>query len=559
MESVTTDVLVVGAGAAGLRAAYEAKRHRPSLRVTLLTLGRLGRASSTDLVASESLGINAPLDLAGDGDSPDEYLGDMLSTGLGLADERLCRIVADEAADRVLELMNMGVEFDGGAHPTPKQLSGCSKARSLAAGGATGRAITTILGRKCRELGVEIREGWRVTGLCQEGERVTGLQARHRRSPVLVRAKSTVLATGGAGLLFARNVNSPGAQADGWALALNAGATLTNVEFFQIGPGVVWPPLRFIIHSGLWRLAPSLTNGLGEPFLARYCPTGTDPGDVVAAKAMSYPFSLRTPAMYLDIAMWKEIQAGRGTPNGGVYLDVGHVSPERLLSVAPVTCAALRHAGVDLSRQPIEIAPVVQNFTGGIAIDADGFTGVEGLWAAGEATGGVHGADRPGGNNLTDSQVFGRRAGIAAADAAAEVPLPHGASFDARDRYSPTATERRTAAALASSCDRYLTVVRTREGLRRLLDEVEAAGETTSRVPPSTWLAHRLLVTRAIATAALERAESRGTHYREDAPTTDPRFERRLNLRMVAPQGLTAEWTRKGTDRQDADDPAQRG
>ena len=202
-------------------------------------------------------------------------------------------------------------------------------------------------------------------------------------------------------------------------MAYRAGARLINMEFFQVGPAVFNAPLKFIIHSHMWRLRPRLTNVLGEEFLPRYCPAGIDPAEVLDLKAMSYPFSVRTDAKYLDIAIFKEVMAGRGTPSGGVFFDVTHVDRDTLLARAPITYETLLKAGIDLARDRIEVGLVVQNFNGGILIDADGFTGVEGLYAAGEVTGGVHGADRPGGNNLIDTQVFGYRAGRAAADCAA--------------------------------------------------------------------------------------------------------------------------------------------
>jgi len=471
------------------------------------------------MAASETLGINAPLDLAADGDCPQAFLEDMVDTGAGLADPALCRLVAEESAARVQELMALGVPFDNGGQPRQRRLSGCSHARSLAVGGVTGKAILRALARACRDLGVELLEGVRATALIVREGRVCGIFARRGRQPLQLLATSTVLATGGAGRLFAMNVNTPGNQGDGLAMALRAGAQLTNLEFIQIGPGLVWPPIPFIIHSGLWRLGPKLRNGQGDTFLQQYCPSGVQAAEVLEAKADSYPFSVRTPAMYLDIAIFEELAHGRGTSHGGVHFDLTHVPRRLALKTSPHTCTALKAVGLDLSRQAIEIAPLVQNFTGGVRIDAQGFTGREGLWAAGEVSGGVHGADRPGGNNLADTQVFGYRAGIAAAQNALGKRRPKRRDEKVQT-YLPTSGERGRAATLQRLCSRHLSIVRDQAGLSNV---VESIAELRRTAPGSLSLSfsNALLASDAIASSAGARTESRGTHFRADFPTPD--------------------------------------
>lgn len=428
MNLLVCDVLVVGGGAAGSRAAYEAKRRHPHLKVLLAVAGGFGSSGSTNLIASESLGINAPFDYMKDGDSPDIFYRDILETGAGLSDPVLSRVLADEACDRINDLIALGVHFAAaGGGIAQCKLSGCTKARSLTCGGSTGRAMVGVLKSAIQKLGVEILENTRVIDLVQADDgRVCGALALIGDKPVPISANVVVLASGGAGRIFQYNVNPPSIEGDGWSMAYRAGARLINMEFFQVGPAVFNAPIQFIIHSHMWRLKPRLTNALGEEFLPRYCPAGVDPAEVVDLKAMSYPFSVRTDAKYLDIAIFKEVMAGRGTPAGAVWFDVTHVDRETLLAEAPITYRKFLQAGIDLARDRIEVGLVVQNFNGGILIDPNGFTGIEGLYAAGEATGGVHGADRPGGNNLIDTQVFGYRAGRAAADFAAnggEEPL----------------------------------------------------------------------------------------------------------------------------------------
>ena len=358
----------------------------------------------------------------------------------------------------------------------------------------------------------------------EEG-RVWGALGLARGKPVFIEAKAVVLANGGAGRIFRHSVNPPSLEGDGWCMAYRAGARLVNMEFFQVGPAVFRPRIMFIIHSHMWRLGPRLTNGLGEEFLPGYCPPGVDPNEVMSLKAMSYPFSVRTAAMYLDIAIFKEVMAGRGTPSGGVSFDVTHVGRKALLERAPITYRMLKGAGADLAEETIEIGMVVQNFNGGILIDANGFTGVQGLYAAGEVTGGVHGADRPGGNNLIDTQVFGYRAGRAAAQDASEAMVePMRIALPESFRTGPLSPEEKEIVARsAEAYTRNLTIVRTKKGLQEILQFVDK--NRSHRLPQ---VENRLTLGEILATAALTREESRGTHYREDFPQTEPAWTKRI-------------------------------
>jgi fumarate reductase (CoM/CoB) subunit A len=529
LEQYVCDVLVIGGGAAACRAAYEAKKLHPRLKVLMAIAGTLGTSGSTNLIASESLGINAPFDFMKDGDSPDVYYRDMIETGGGLSDPKLCRIMADEACERIKELIDLGVRFDQAeGHPIQQKLSGCTKARSLTCGGSTGREIVTALKRELIRLGVEIVENVRVFDLIQdENGRVRGAIAFSKLTPLYIDTKAVVLASGGAGRIFRHHVNPPFQEGDGWCMAYRAGARLINMEFFQIGPAVFRPSIQFIIHSHMWRLRPRLTNRLGEEFLPRYCPPGVEPQEVMDRKAMSYPFSVRTAARYLDIAVFKEVREGRGTAAGGVYFDVIHIGKEVLEERAPITYRMLKQAGADLSKEKIEIGMVVQNFNGGILIDGHGSTGVDGFYAAGEVTGGVHGADRPGGNNLADTQVFGYRAGRACAQYARDLHRRQGGfHLPALVRVEPLSP--RDESIISQSLDIYsaqLTVVRTAEGLQEVLQFIRSEEKSVHPL-----VANRLLLGSLIGTAALTREESRGTHYREDFPQSNPEWVKRVTL-----------------------------
>jgi fumarate reductase (CoM/CoB) subunit A len=533
MQELSCDVLVVGGGAAGCRAALEARRSGAGRRVLMAVAGGCARSGSTNLIASESLGINAPFNYAGDGDSPDIYYADMLTTGGGLGDPRLYRLIADEACARIGDLVSLGMSFDGeGGVARQTRLSGCTKARSLTCGGSTGVEMLRALAKGNAEAGVESLEQVRILDLWQDADGVVvGAVGVRGTEDIRIRAGATVLASGGAGRLFRHHVNPPTVEGDGWAMAYRAGARLVNMEFFQIGPAVMRPGIQFIIHSHMWKLKPKLTNARGEEFLARYCPQGVTPQEVLDAKTMSYPFSVRTVAKYLDIAIFKELRAGRGTEADGIYFDVTHVGEAELRRRAPITYERLKRAGADLAKDRIELGLVVQNFNGGILIDENGFTGVAGLYAAGEVSGGVHGSDRPGGNNLIDTQVFGCRAGRAAMEfaknaggrASGGAPRLGG---DAAGLADSDAVRRRT-----ELYQRELTIVRTAEGLASVLAFAD------DQKPASHAERNALLVGQIIARAALVRQESRGTHYREDFPHTasDP------SGRIVVRQGSDGE------------------
>lgn len=539
MREIFCDVLVIGAGAAGSRAAYEAKRTQPGLDVILMCNGRYDASGSTNLDASEALGINAPFNFAQDGDSAEIYYSDTVTTGDGLANPKMCRIIAEESCDRIRELMELGLGFEQkNGIPVQQKLSGCTRARSLTCGGGTGVQITKTLAKAYTGLGVKVIENARMLALRQRPDgSVCGGVGFIGGIPAAVSAGTVVLATGGAGQLFMRNLNTPDISGDGWAMAYRAGAKLVNMEFFQVGPAVVKPSMKFIIHSHMWRLLPKLTNNRGEEFLSKYCPPGIRADEVLRLKAMSYPFSVRTDAKYLDIAVFKEIAAGGGTENGGVYFDVTHIDREVFLEKAPITYDRLKKAVVDLAVDKLELGLSVQNFNGGILIDENGFTGVEGLFAAGEATGGLHGSDRPGGNNLTDTQVFGYRAGVSAArEAKKMLARKHGERIDADfGRLEMNDRDREILSESARLFYRELTIVRTADGLKKVLEFTDRHLDDDVCLE----VKNRLLVGKMMATAMLLREESRGTHYREDFPARSDEWTQRIVMQQGEGQQIT--------------------
>ncbi len=537
-ETLRTDILVIGGGGAASRAAYEAKKAAPHLDVTVMVDGVWGATGSTVWVASETLGINAPFNVTGDGDSADIFLKDILETGLGVANKALSCKIAYEAAARITELIDLGVEFDRvDGKLRQRKLSGCTKARSLSLGGQTGVAIVSALKKAALGLGVKVLEGVRALDLIVcEGE-VWGVRGLRDGEAITVLARAVILGNGGAGALFSHNVNHFSLRGDGYAMAYRAGATLTNLEFIQIGPGVVYPKMPFIVHAHMWNFLPRLRNGEGKEFLSEYLPAGVGKEEVISLKSMSFPFSVRTKARYIDIAMSQEIMSGRGTEHGGIFFDVNHVPEAELKGKAPITYRTFLDKGIDLCRDAVEIAPLVQSFNGGIRIDENAESGVAGLFAVGEASGGVHGADRPGGNNLADSQVFGYRGGRAAAalvldrrPKVSEKDLPGMHAFKG---------EPEDLKPICEAVDRALMVVRRQD---RLIELERMIREYRDKVrEPDLKTDNFLIVTEAVMRSAMLREESRGVHYREDYPEPNPDLARPTLIRK-GPEGMKAVW-----------------
>jgi succinate dehydrogenase/fumarate reductase flavoprotein subunit len=480
MEFLNTDILVVGGGGAGSRAALSAKKMSPKLE-----------------------------------------------------------IISREAVPRINDLMDLGIKFDcsNGSRPKQKKLSGCSKARSLSIDGKTGIEIVSVLKNENYKKGVRVIENCRLVELVVDGNKVCGGVFIAGGKPVLINARAVVLATGGAGGIFHLNVNPDGTYGDGYSAALKAGASVINMEFIQIGPGVVHPALKFIIHSYMWEFLPRLLNAKNEEFLPKYIPDNLKTADVLSAKRFSFPFSCRTIAKYLDIAMFKEIVGGNATKNGGIFLDISRVPAEELISKASVTYNIFKETGFDISKQMVEIAPLVQSFNGGVIIDENGGTEVSGLFAAGEVSGGIHGADRPGGNNLIDCQVFGHRAGTAAAGYACNKRTScRAVNLKAREiekRMYPDKNvdkNKTSIGDLKKLFSRYLSIVRTNDGIDNVLmatEEILWKGADGS-VAKTSSVYNTALIGSAIAKSVKLRKESRGSHYREDFPCESSNFGKRI-------------------------------
>ncbi len=526
------DVLVLGAGGAGMRAAIAAAEQGCAVGVVCKSL--LGKAHT---VMAEG-GIAAALGNMDTEDTWEVHFGDTMRGGAMLNNWRMVELYAHEVIDRVIELEQWGGVFDRTQKGAISQRAfGAHSWRRLAhIGDRTGlELIRTCQDRLVHTEGVTVHMETTLTRLLKDGDRVAGATGYQRATgePVVIRAKAVVLATGGWGRMFRITSNSWEGTGDGAAMAYEAGAELKDMEFVQFHPtGMVWPPgaRGILVTEAVRGEGGILRNSAGERFMARYDPVKKDLSsrDVVAR------------------SIFKEVQAGRGSPHGGAFLDVTHLGAETIRRRLPSMYEQFHSlAGVDITKEPMEVAPTIHYTMGGINVVAEtAATTVPGLYAAGECAAGLHGANRLGGNSLGDILVFGRRAGEAAAEYAklhealprispAEVeeeqqllmrPLSGGKGEDPFKLHRELQDVMQSGAAIA----------RTEESLTEALEQILELKERARRVRVPGTAAYNpgfsgarddifmLTVSEAIVRSALERRESRGSQWRLDYPERDP-------------------------------------
>jgi succinate dehydrogenase / fumarate reductase flavoprotein subunit len=536
-ETLTTDVLVIGAGGAGMRAAIEAAAS--GARVTIVCKSLLGKAHT---VMAEG-GVAAALGNVDRADGWQTHFQDTMRGGQMINNWRMAEIHAKESPDRVYELETWGAIFDR----TPdgrilQRAFGAHTYRRLChVGDRTGLEIIRTLQDRVVALGIEVHMEWTLTRLLKDGNRVTGAFGYNRVDGrfVAFKCKAVILATGGWGRLFKVTSNSWEGTGDGVGMGYEAGADVLDPEMVQFHPtGMVWPSgvKGLLVTEAVRGEGGYLTNKDGKRFMLEYDPKKKELSsrDVVAR------------------SIYKEVQAGRGTEHGGAYLDVRHLGAEQIKRKLPSMYEQfLRLADVDITRQPMEVAPTIHYAMGGLWVEAEtGATTLPGLYAAGEAAAGLHGSNRLGGNSLSDLLVFGRRAGAAAAAYQRDVALVGiddrqvAAEQDVLLRPLQSAGKENVyhlQQELQQAMQDGAGLARTEEGLRTCLDkvlelQVRAAGihvPGSRRYNPG-WhttrdLRFMLTIAEAIVRAALERKESRGAHWRLDHLEKDPAFGR-INL-----------------------------
>ncbi|HZE19397.1 MAG TPA: FAD-binding protein [Candidatus Angelobacter sp.] len=530
-ESHDLDVLVIGAGGAGLRAAIEASAQ--GARVGVVCKSLLGKAHT---VMAEG-GVAAALAHVDPSDSWKVHFKDTMLGGKMLNNWRMAQLHAQEAPDRVRELERWGAVFDRtqDGRILQRNFGGHSSPRLAHVGDRTGLEMIRTLQDHGVHQGLEVYMECTVTKLLKQDARVVGAFAYWRETGrfVIFRAKSVVLATGGVGKAYPITSNSWEYTGDGHALALGAGAELIDMEFVQFHPtGMVWPPgvQGLLVTEAVRGEGGLLRNAAGERFMERYDP-----------KRME----LSTRDMVAR-AIYTEVKEGRGTPHGGAFLDISHKPAEVVKKKLPsMYHQFMEFANIDITKSPMEVGPTVHYIMGGVRVDADtGAATIPGLFAAGEASGGMHGANRLGGNSLSDLLVFGRRAGAGAVLYATKAPghapvdpaqvsaaeLELLEPFQRASGPDPYSIHRRLQQAMHSLVGIFRTeadLVKGIEEIRKLTAEARSVRVEGSRVFNPGWhLAHdlknMLTISEAIARCALQRRESRGAHARLDYPNPTP-------------------------------------
>ncbi len=534
LETFKADVLVIGSGGAGLYAAVSAAER--GARTWLVDKGLIGRNGNT--VMASGISVVGPWHLPGDG--PEVLFRDTLEGGQGLNNQRMLRILIEETPLRVAALERWGLTFD--RNPDGSyfllQSGGHAYPRVLVRSDRVGLAIAKALRRRALQLGVGMQEDTFITNLLTRDGQVVGAVGIDGRAGKLVvfSAKAVVLATGGVAQLFPMSASQSSNTGDGLAAALRAGAPAIDLEMIQLFPTcLVYPPSVKGFALGLEGI---LLNRHGERFMARYDPQRLE----------------RSTRDITSRAIYAEIRSGRGTEHGGVYKDCRE-TPERVfLSYLDQYNFCLKR-GLDLKKEPCEVAPALHYFMGGVQIDEWGRTGLPGLYAAGEVAGGLHGANRLGGNSLADLLVFGARAGQAAADWASESdalePDPRQVQEETERVRSLLGRRGELGATQVRKAIQQVMwegagAIRHRAGLTKALERLAALQEELSqvRVASEGLVGNRelvasleaenlLLVSRAVAISALAREESRGAHYREDFPARDDeRWLKHVQVRL---------------------------
>jgi len=536
---LTTDVLVIGSGGAGMYAAVSAAR--AGARVMLVDKSLIGRGGATimaQMTVASAIGEEAP-------DHWTHHLADTLEAGRGLCDGRLAAILCEESPLRIREMDDWKVGWareDGHikqvtapGHTIPRCVyvdflnTGPAVAKTLRAQVARGDGITRI-------------SDLSITDLVVHDGRVAGAVAFSLEdgAPVTLAAKSVILAAGGLTKIYQRNSASTNMGGDAFALALHAGADLVDMEFVQFFPighlaprlvgmdPIMWDPFRY-------KLGGRLLNGNREEFIENY--GATDSGTYSAPRDVA------------SYAIMKEVEAGRGSPNGGAFLSFEHVpEPELRAAFGPVIDRLLAN-GIDLTERSVEVAPIAHYHMGGIRVDTMMRTSVPGLYAAGEAVGGANGANRLSGNAIPEALVFGERAGRFAAeevsgmgqswsDGDAASALDRLSSFGGGTPSGANAAAGELLAELQSLMWERVGLLRTEDSLSNALDRlrrmqredlpaIAAQTDGRSALAVQDWFGLRmsLLAAESVALAALNRCESRGAHQREDFPETLPAYD----------------------------------
>jgi succinate dehydrogenase / fumarate reductase flavoprotein subunit len=578
LERHTYDVLVIGAGGAGLRAAVEARES--GLRVAIICKSLFGKAHT---VMAEG-GAAASMGNVNDKDSWMVHFRDTMRGGKFLNHFRMAELHAKEAPDRIWELETWGALFDRTKEGkiSQRNFGGHEYPRLAHVGDRTGLELIRTMQQKIVQLqqkdgretgdmesGIKVFAELTITDILKENGKISGAYGYWRESgeEVLFEAPAVVIATGGVGKTFKITSNSWEGTGDGHALALKAGANLVDMEFLQFHPtGMVWPPSvrGILVTESVRGEGGVLTNNLGERFMFKYIPDVFKDkyadNEAEADRWYEDQDNNRRPPELLPRdevarAINSEVKAGRGTEHGGVFLDVSKRLPAELIKkrLPSMWHQFYELAGVDITKEAMEVGPTCHYVMGGVEVEPDtaAAVGVPGLFAAGEVAGGMHGSNRLGGNSLTDLLVFGRRAGVGAVDyvkknganpvsqaaitaATSKIQAP----FDREGGENSYSLH----AELQEITHNLVGIIRTGSELKDAIAKIAEIRKRSANVSvsggrkfnPGFHLAfdldNMLLVAESTAKSAINREESRGGHTRDDFPGMDNKWRQINNI-----------------------------
>src|SRR5881398_3748449 len=575
-ETHEHDVLIIGAGGAGLREAIEASA--AGVSVGLVCKSLLGKAHT---VMAEG-GIAAALANVDERDNWKVHFADTMRGGQYVNQWRMAELHAKEAPDRVRELEAWGAVFDRtkDGRILQRNFGGHKYPRLAHVGDRTGLEMIRTLQDHSVHQGIEVYMEHTVLAFLKDGERVVGAfgYERERGRFRIFRAKAIVLATGGIGRAYKITSNSWESTGDGLALGYEAGAELIDMEFVQFHPtGMIWPPsvMGILVTEGVRGEGGILTNNQGKRFMFDLIPENyraqtADNEEEGWRYCQGHKDARRPPELltrdHVSRCIVREIKEGRGSPHGGVFLDISWIkskipsAAEHIKRKLPSMHHQFKQlADIDITEQPMEVGPTTHYIMGGVRVDPDTqMSRLPGLFAAGECAAGINGANRLGGNSLSDLLVFGKRAGEFAARFAREVSLGEVdltkiesvveeavAPFERSAGENPYTVQRDLQEVMQAD----VGIVRTESEMKSALEHLKTfreranrAGVTGHREFNPGWhtaldLQNLLMVSEAIARAALERKESRGAQFREDYPNKDEGYAKVNTMISKAPDG----------------------
>lgn len=551
-----TDVLIIGSGGAGIKAAIKAAEQ--GAQVLLVGKFTFGRTGATFYPGTPGWGMQAVIH---EGDTVDTFYEEILEAGAGMADPLLARILAEKSTEAFHELESYGLQFERHEDGRYKGVIPCFGKRLRGSSTLGMDRIRKALWLQVQKRAVLLRQRVSVIALIKKDDRICGAVALDEQDELFyIAAKAIVLATGGACDLYQYALATPDETGDGYAMALQIGASLINIEFIQFIPGLVWPVKKKLFQEKNLDTLPVFTNRFGEDVIRKYLPSTYTVEQCLTERAKHGPFTTSDVSFYVDVALYEEAIRGHTLPSGGIHVQYGKqvLADDRWFIKNWLSW--MQNMGVKPVEEGFDIIPHAQCFNGGIAIDEKTNTGIAGLYAAGEAAGGAHGADRLGGAAIAATQVFGSIAGAESAIFAAQqktiVPLSDrdlkkaleeqfdragGGLINIQEAMAEVRRIMWQCGAIVRSEDR------CKEGLARIA-AIESAFNPIRHYENRTAIRHvaalnsMILTSKAILTAIQERRESRGPHYREDYPFPQQAYENRIRLHKEGPRLITEKY-----------------